>query len=96
MNIESYTVDEKPVTPPDGHRSKCQLEFRGSKREGVTGTVRYAILRQYARGDVSEKLLKRNIDFQQTALASNPYGAKGIIQDVRKIDDGMSDFTIIV
>jgi hypothetical protein len=97
MNIESFTIEEKPIVPSDAKRSKCQLEFCGYKREGASATKSYAILRQYARNDVSEKLLKRNIDVQQAATGQRPYGGvKGIIPHVYKLDAGMSDFSIIV
>ena len=41
--------------------------------------------------------MKRNIDVQQAATGQRPYGGvKGIIPHVYKLDDGMSDFSIIV
>ena len=96
MNIDAFTIDEKPVIPSDAKRSRCQLEFRGHKREGASARKRYAILRQYARDDVSEKFLKRNIDMQQAATEQSPYGGvKGIVPHVYKLDSGMSDFSII-
>ena len=97
MDIADYSITESLGEPPDGKRTRCIHEYLGERQTGTRGAVRCAILRQYRRGDVSEELLTRNMDFRDAVTESDPDEApRGLIRDVRLLDADASEFSIVV
>ena len=97
MDIADYSITESLGESPDGKRTRCIHEYLGERQTGTRGAVRCAILRQYRRGDVSEELLTRNMDFRDAVTESDPDEApRGLIRDVRLLDADASEFSIVV
>lgn len=96
MDIGEYSITESLGNPSDGKRTRCMHEYLGVRESGARGAVRYAILRQYLRGDVTEELLKHNMDFRDAVTEDDPDDApRGLIRDVRLLEAGVSEFSIV-